>query len=114
MFNFERSEFDCPCCGKNNMDNLTLGMFDLARSIAGIPFVVSSGTRCKKHNKEVGGKDDSSHPKGYAGDIEYNTQLEMLRMVTSLTEAGFKRIGVGKNFVHADNDPGKKPAKWIY
>lgn len=44
-------------------------MLDLARGIAGIPFVINSGYRSVEKNDEVGGVEGSSHIKGFAADI---------------------------------------------
>ena len=52
--NFSEKEFDCKCgCGLNNMKSTFLWKLQLARTEAQIPFIVTSGFRCKKHNKDV-------------------------------------------------------------
>ncbi len=111
-------EFVCPCCGENRMNERTFDRFVLARSIAGVPFVITSGWRCKKHNADpdVGGSDTSSHLRGYAADIACNRGDEhRYRVEDALKAAGFKRIGIGKDFVHADDDPDKNsPRMWVY
>ena len=109
------SEFDCPCCGENRMNPRTFDRFVLARDYAQVAFVMNSGWRCKKHNKDVGGKDTSSHPVGFAGDIQSVTSRHRFKALKALIEAGFTRIGIGKTFIHGDDDPNKDPAvMWLY
>ena len=103
------SEFDCPCCGENHMDEETFQMFVSARKDADTPFRMNSGYRCESHNisKEVGGSPTSSHPKGFAGDIKCVDSWSRWKIVFALAKAGFKRIRVAKTFIHADDDPDK-------
>lgn len=114
---FNISEFDSPDqpgSGKN-MRATTLLMIDDARGRADVPFHINSGFRTKKHNKEVGGVAGSAHEKGFAGDIATTTKANQRKIVKALYDAGFRRFGIGKNFVHADNDPNKPtPAVWFY
>ena len=112
---FDLSDFDCPCCGKNNMDSNFLRMLDRARGISGVPFNITSGCRCKAHNEAVGGSETSSHLTGYACDISATNGSQRFKIVTGLLMAGFRRIGVRKDFVHADNDLGKsQKVLWVY
>jgi len=98
---FKRSEFKCPCCGLENTSDSHLAMLDDAREIAGVPFVISSGCRCVEHNKEVGGKIGSEHLTGHGTDIVADNSHHRLRIVIGLLGAGFRRIGIGKDFIHA-------------
>ena len=107
---FNSSEFDSPDVpgsGKN-MQHSTLLMLCEARKIANIPFKINSAFRSVAHNKAVGGVANSAHLKGYAIDIATPNGKNQKQVVKALREAGFKRFGVYKNFVHADNDPRKK------
>ena len=108
------TEFQCPCCGICMMDRKLLKMLDEARRKAGIPFHINSGFRCEKHNKEVKGKQDSSHMKGRAVDIAAGSGAERLAIVKACIAAGFKRIGVSGSFIHVDNDGGKPSSLWTY
>jgi len=81
----------------------------------GEPMVISSGYRCKKHNKEVGGVPNSAHLRGLAADIaipndEYRYRLLNLAMLFDIP-----RIGIGKNFIHLDIDRSlPHPRIWVY
>ena len=114
--NFSRSEFACKCgCSKNDIDIELVKMLQQARDILGEPIWINSGIRCKKHNKVVGGKSNSSHLIGLAADIKLPGPLDRLSFHHALYDAGFRRFGHGKNFIHIDIDPNKIPKMmWLY
>lgn len=66
---FKDSEFACPCCGKNIEKDGIKRIADEIREHFGVPAIITSGTRCAKHNKEVGGVANSWHLYGNAIDI---------------------------------------------
>ncbi len=107
MSHFTKEEFACSCCGVNRMSSIFMPMIENARIYAGIPFHINSGYRCEKRNAEVGGKPASSHLSGYAVDIRAKNSRERSAVLRGLIAAGFTRIGIGKNFIHADMDPDK-------
>ena len=119
-FNFE--EFDCPTLegsglpttdgGKMNLD--FLHKLDEARELAGVPFKITSGYRSPQHNLDVGGRIGSSHIKGLAVDIACVNSHERQKILTALIQVGFKRVGIGKSFIHSDLDPDKPNAIWLY
>lgn len=105
---FKSSEFSCKCgCGFNNMNQDVLMMLDLARSMAEIPFFINCGCRCVKHNKEVGGVEDSSHLSGLAVDIRVHNDFVRYRIINSLLKVGFERVLIYDSFVHVDLDNSK-------
>lgn len=104
---FKRSEFSCPCCQENNINQELLFKLDVARKIAGIPFIINSGYRCKKHNEKIGGKKTSSHLDGDAADIKCEMSWERALILPALFCAGFNRVGIYKNFIHVDISKGK-------
>jgi len=111
---FKISEFDCPCCHKNKTSLDLIQLLDEARQIAGIPFNISSGYRCKKHNSKVGGSVTSSHLSGLGADIMVAVGYPRLLIIESLLKAGFQRIGVSSNMIHVDIDPNKPSSFWLY
>jgi len=117
---FTSKELRCPCCGLVNFDGAARAMFNEAREIAGLPFVITSACRCDKHNAEEGGKPESSHliteeKPATAMDIRVRNSRERFLILGGLIGAGFTRIGIGKNFIHADADPTKDPqVVWLY
>ena len=113
---FEESEFVCKCgCGKSNMTKEHMDMLLSARIIAGVPFVINSGCRCAVHNKLVGGSKTSDHVGGYGTDIQARSGRATWIIDSALVKAGFDRIGQGRTFLHAGNDPKNPPrVRWSY
>lgn len=111
---FKSEEFECKCgCKSNDMQPVTLAKLEMARALAGVPFVITSGYRCEVHNKAVGGKSESAHTKGYAVDIKAVGSSERYSIVFALMSVGFTRLGFSKTFIHVDNDP-SLPQKVIW
>ena len=113
---FSLSEFDCPSIPNSgiNMDKQFLTKLESAREIARIPFKITSGYRSVRHNKEVGGVQNSSHLFGLAADIAVGSGNERYIILNALIRAGFKRIGVAKTFIHCDTDDSKPNSVWTY
>ncbi|MEG3640664.1 D-Ala-D-Ala carboxypeptidase family metallohydrolase [Magnetococcus sp. PR-3] len=114
---FEPHEFACACCGQHPMDFDFAMKLDHARHLAGVPFKITSGYRCEKHNAFVGGKPGSSHTKGCAVDIEAADSHTRFRVMLGLIQAGFNRMGIDsdRGFIHVDSDPDKpKNVTWGY
>tara|TARA_R110000851_G_scaffold268235_2_gene420930 strand:+ start:2989 stop:3351 length:363 start_codon:yes stop_codon:yes gene_type:complete len=114
---FDLEEFDSPDIQNSGrlMDVSFLEMLDEARDIAEVPFIISSGYRSPAYNEKVGGVSNSSHLKGLAADITCTESTERFIIINSLLLAGFNRIGVGKTFIHVDNDPDKtSDVIWVY
>ena len=105
---FKKEEFDCRCgCGLNNMQQFLLNTLNTARDYAGMPFFLNRGCSCVAHNKLVGGLPNSAHLDGFAVDIHTSNSEQRFKIVFGLLKAGFKRIGIYKDFVHADVDMSK-------
>jgi len=113
---FDKSEFDCKCqCGANEVKPRLIDMLNAAREDAGIPFTITSGTRCETNNALSGGAPDSAHLNGWAVDIHAVSSRARYTILKALLDAGFTRIGIGSTFIHADCDPDKfKEVVWKY
>lgn len=113
--NFNEDEFRCPCCGLVAMDTHLIEGLQYIRDHYRRPMKVTSGYRCEKHNKDVGGKDDSSHLIGEAADIEVGSSNQRFNLIKEAIYAGFTRLGVGDGFLHLDIDI-EKPQNviWLY
>lgn len=60
--NFSENELKCRCgCGRLNYDNEFLIRVQAFRYLLGRAMTVTSGGRCVKHNKAVGGEPTSCH-----------------------------------------------------
>ena len=67
---FRKEEFTCKCgCKMNNIDLRLIKILDEIREHFGQACIVTSGCRCSKHNKAVGGVQGSRHVLGKAADI---------------------------------------------
>jgi len=67
--NFKLSEFECPCCRAVRLEPLLVNFLQALRFALNVPIKVTSGYRCKSHNKEVGGVKESRHLIGRAVDV---------------------------------------------
>lgn len=82
---FKKSEFTCKCgCGLNNIQIEVVKIADEVREHFRSPAIVTSGTRCTKHNAEVGGVRNSRHIQGkaidmYLQNVNWYDLLEYLR-----------------------------------
>lgn len=103
---FGIDEFRCPCCNRNHISNDLVNRLDRARKLAGVPFRINSGYRCKSYNSSprIGGKPRSAHLKGFAVDIHAPTGSLKGVILPSLYAVGIKRVGLYKTFIHADID----------
>jgi len=108
---FTLDEFNCSCCGQNLMDRNFLTSLDTARGMAGIPFVITSGFRCAKHNGEVGGVFTSAHLIGKAADIAAGDSRTRYQILMACSRVGITRFEIGPAHVHVDRDASKWP--WV-
>lgn len=88
-------------------------MIDLARSLAGVPFIINSGYRTEYQNKKVNGSPKSSHLHGYAVDVKCSESKRRYAIIDAALQVGFHRLGIYPTFIHMDNDPQKAPRIWI-
>ena len=116
--NFDSSEFACKCgCGYDTPDPELIRMLQTARDLYCKAMTISSGCRCIKHNRTVGGATNSAHVTGKAVDILTPTGLDRYLIIKALIAAGFERIGINfkKKFIHADIDDSKpRPTIFSY
>jgi len=115
------SKFDSPDRPGSGrcIDKTLLVLLDRLAQQTGLPIFdwINSGVRTPNHNRKVGGVSNSSHliPICKAVDIKApNTAIRNLIVMTA-QQVGFKRIGVGKTFVHLDVDTRKaQNVAWGY
>lgn len=105
---FSEEEMACKCgCGQSIYRPAFMHRLVAARYIANFPFQISSWTRCPQHNRDVGGEEDSEHLDGWAADILTPTSRARWVVIRALILAGFERIGIGPDYVHAGAGPTK-------
>lgn len=117
--NFIAREFICPCCYKEGVKDDLIFHLQLAHNL--LPknsvMIITSSYRCETHNSDpkVGGSKTSSHLKGLAADIKCENATYRFYLLNALTHVGFKRIGIGKDFIHVDLDETKdQNVIWTY
>ena len=109
---------DSPNSGRC-IDRGLLHKLILLQQRSGYPVLgnINSAVRSAAHNAKVGGVANSSHliPKCQAVDVHVPSQAIRDRLVIEARNVGFKRIGVGRNFVHLDVDTAKSQyVAWGY
>lgn len=116
--NFSRAEFACQCgCGSDNISPALVVLLQEVRDDIGQSMKITSGVRCRQYNASIGGVDDSAHvpadlglgEKAHASDIAIPNSRYRYTIMPALYRAGFKRIGIGKGFIHVDIDTRKPP-----
>lgn len=114
--NFDRSEFSCKCgCGYDDINEDFVEKLQAVRDLVGQAMHVTSGCRCLEYNTKVGGVPHSAHMRGYAADIHVMDGELRFNLLKAAFGLGFKRIGIGKTFIHLDTDPFlPQPRVWPY
>jgi uncharacterized protein YcbK (DUF882 family) len=98
------------------MNTAFLNKLELARKMAGIPFIITSGYRSQVYNDSLAESvPNSAHTKGLACDIALRSDEDRRKIVHALVAVGFSRFGLGNSYVHVDDDTSKPtPAVWTY
>lgn len=106
---FNEGEFKAcsPSCSLQDMQQHTMDKLDAARELAGIPFVINSAYRSAAWDKSKGRTGTGAHTKGCAVDIRCNTSESRMKIVKACLAVGFTRVGIGKTYVHVDDDATK-------
>jgi uncharacterized protein YcbK (DUF882 family) len=86
------------------LDPQLVSRLEHARGFSKTPFIITSGYRTPIQNQSAGGVMHSSHTKGLAVDLSCRMSHARYRMVSGLILAGFNRIGLYTNHMHADMD----------
>jgi len=107
---FNRDEFDSPdeVGSGSRMNPEFMQRLSDARNISIVPFKINSGYRTTAKNRKAGGVKDSSHLIGRAADIATPNSSVRFVVLNALMAVGFKRIGIGRTFIHVDDDVRKK------
>lgn len=119
--NFTPRDFTCKCeglCGHPDVISPDLvAKLDKVQDLVGLPVTIRFGTRCEKFNRKSGGRERSSHTVkdgvSHAADIHCPDASFRFAFLTAALPI-FNRIGIGKDFVHVDDDPElPQNAVWI-
>lgn len=96
---------------KANLERLINEVLDPIREEFGKPITVTSGYRCPKLNKEVGGQPNSFHLRGCAADIIGDTNaktkeiFEIAKRLGKFSECLFESNSRGSIWLHISYDP---------
>jgi hypothetical protein len=101
---YDKESFKCKCGCGNTVSEFSLFiefmnyLYEKTNNI----YVISSGFRCTKHNKAVGGKIDSDHTKGLAVDIATPTIEDRSLVVYYAFKFGVQRaiVYTDRKFIH--------------
>lgn len=108
------AQLRCRCCGKSNLHPELIPAIVALRSALGsaeFPFTITSGYRCTKHNKAVGGALKSYHTRGMAIDLAVVGEARQSRLIEAALRSGFGGIGRANAFIHLDLGPRRR---WTY
>lgn len=83
-----------------------------ARTLAGVPFVLTSAFRSVEYEKKRRRSGKSMHCLGRAVDIKCVDSGTRYRILESLIAAGFHGIGIDNAFIHVDDRD--FPLIWTY
>ena len=100
--NFSRSEFTCPCCGENKIEDTFIIWLQRVRDEYGHPMQITSGYRCKKHNDEVRGSNDSAHLYGLACDVLCTDSTKRYELMEAALKCNTEGLGTYGAHVHVD------------
>ena len=109
--NFSRAEFACKCGQCDGADSIGpdfVRQLQIGRELSDCSYTITSGFRCSLH-PETKKRSTSSHPKGVAADIATPHSQRRYNVLKGLIGAGFTRLGIGKTFIHVDQDLSKPP-----
>ena len=112
--NFRSVEFDCHgvgCCNETLVDMQLVEYLQKIRDHFGKPIIISSGYRCERHNRSVGGATASKHKQGMAADIMV-TDVKPAEVAKYAENIGILGIGLYETnkdgfFVHIDTRTSK-------
>lgn len=101
--NFSSEDFQCKCgCGTNMVSQKLINACQAIRDVFNLPIVVNSGTRCEKHNAQMGGVPNSYHCQGLAADLSSpELEPEEIMYVARHVKA-IGGIGIYDTFCHID------------
>ena len=104
---FTEKEFQkCnPPCSLQDMKQSTMDKLDKAREYFGRAIYLNCAYRSPEHDKLKGRSGTGAHTLGHAIDLRCNNSRDRYDLSIALLNAGFKRIGIAKNFIHADDSP---------
>ncbi len=116
--NFNRKEFVCRCgCEEDNISLVVVDIWQEVRDHFNARVTITSGSRCKKHNKNIGGVDNSQHVEandGFSHAADGQVEgVEPARVADFIESKYPNSLGLGryKTFTHID-DRSDRAYRW--
>lgn len=111
---FLYSDFICPCCDRIKIVPglyQHIALMEQMAELSGREILVTSGYRCKRHNRDAGGAPHSWHLL-FATDItvEGGDETALNELYTMAIDLGFGGIGLYETHLHLDLRP--DPVHW--
>ena len=115
MSRIDHERLQCPCCGLNKTPGDLISVAEML-AVQFPDIVVTSATRCKRHNAEVGGSSNSGHLPIWR-DGETSVAIDLMlpnwteargrKLVYAAARAGALGIGYmpDKHALHIDRKP---------
>lgn len=109
---FHDYEFKCPCCDKITVAGTLVSKLQELRDIINKPIKVTSGYRCKRENKKVGGSTHSPHLLGEGADIQIKDISSVSAAMMAKTIENI-RLGIYPSHLHIDIRPANPSHYWL-
>lgn len=112
---FEFASPDKPDSGYM-MDLNFVRKLDILREAVKMPLIITSGYRTQEHNATLANSvAGSAHTTGHAVDIAALSSPVKFRILETALRLGFRRVGIGTDFIHIDDDITKpQDVCWTY
>ncbi len=94
----------CPHGKVENLDSILILALERLEKALNHDLEFVSGFRCYDCNLKAGGVKNSAHCQGLAVDVRASTSGERFHILYWALDLNFKRIGIGRNFIHLDID----------
>jgi uncharacterized protein YcbK (DUF882 family) len=109
-------DFKCTCgrpeCNAELLDDNFLAVANKMIEEWGEKLKIDSGRRCKFKNTAVGGKSDSQHLFGKAGDFWVGNPVDVAKLAIIAARVGAGGIGTARAWFHMDT--AGKGRRWTY
>ena len=111
---FTDREMDCGCGCQKTVAPELLVRLEALRALIEKSLTITSGARCEKHNRAIGGATHSWHLNGLAVDIACTDSKLRIDILRNAGKLGFNGIGIAKTFIHLELRPVENGCCFLY
>ena len=118
--NFDRDEFKCSHCGRNEIKDELIDVLQDIRTETGHPMSINSGWRCSEHPAEAKKKKPGSHTLGLVADVGVSGAAAFAINKAASSHPKVTALGINqkgkKRFIHIGIDPQAegRPRPWLW